>query len=177
MEVSELGTGVKKSNPAANVFQRDAEEFLEIIVTDFYVRLPDYAPYVHSGFKTDDLSMTELISIVECYALEGTTPNIAHTIDIGQVLGVVLFRLSHCPDSIESMVMKELKELSCFLPYTESKLTEKKEPQRSYASESVIDPEGVSSPTVIVGKDGQPITMKGSSMTTTMGNMKFDKFT
>ena len=93
-------------------------DFVDSIGRDFYVKLPNYTNHCNRPFNTQDLSMTELISIAECYVIENQIKDMKATgikvpLDVTRIIDVVVNRIDRAP-VYGYKARAILKGLQCF---------------------------------------------------------------
>lgn len=78
---------------------KEVDDLIKSSITDFYINLPNYKHFIMEGFKSDDLSLVDLVSIAEFSALEPKNSLfISNDIDVAELMGTVMYRLGDCSD-------------------------------------------------------------------------------
>jgi len=157
----------KNAKNIHDICQTQVEELLRNISVDFFVMLPKYKHYVDRGFQTDDLTLSEILSIAECYALNGPDVGKIHnTLDISFLLSVVAFRLKKAnPDTAEK-AREVIRELVCFEQCEESPFKAKHPIAKCHCPEAPdsIGQDKIDGKTMTFLKDGKAIETKISNM-------------
>ena len=89
---------VYQAQPAPNIFDAQAKDFIDSVEEDFYICLHHFHNYWNSPFHTKDLSILKLLSIAECYLLTtGNSDTIVTPLDTKSIVAVVNSRLDKAP--------------------------------------------------------------------------------
>jgi len=122
-KIKVMRTKTKQASMTKVEANNDVESFLHDIGNDFYINLPRYATYADVKFNTDDLSMTEIVSIAECYVLNGGHESIIsrNNIDINILMGVVVNRLLICDSDLATAAEEIVSDLECFAAIDENR--------------------------------------------------------
>lgn len=106
---------VREAEPALNIYDNQAKEFIDCLEDDFYVQLLDYNNYWNRPFHTKTLNVLSLLSIAECYTLSRHNPGYIKTpLDIEAIISLVETRLRLAP-KYGSRATSLLKGLTCYI--------------------------------------------------------------
>lgn len=159
-----------KKRPKDNISiacQRQAEEFLHDISVDFFIQLPKFKNYVDAGFNSDDLTITAILSITECYALNGPDKGGIHnTIDISSLLSVVSFRLKKANPETAEQAREIIKDFVCFGQCAESPFKAEHPVARCYTPEApdIAGEDDIDGKKMAILNDGITVEIPDSNM-------------
>ena len=162
----------KKAYPASKkeivtICQKQAVAFLNTIGVDFFVRLPKFKDYIDAGFNTDDLTITTILSVAECYALNGPNKGEIHnTIDVSCLLSVVAFRLKKAEEKTAEKARDIIRDLVCFGQCRESPFNSIHPISKCHAPEAldIVGEDDIDGKKMAILKDGMAVEISGSSM-------------
>ena len=99
--------------------EEEAINFISSLSSDFYINLGNYTHYLTNEFNTNNLTLTDIISIAECATLNNMKENnsIASSINISELLGVVMHRLESDNPHVKQ-AKDALHSMECILSYS-----------------------------------------------------------
>lgn len=101
------------ANPAPNVWDIEAKDFIVSINSDFYVTLLEFQGYWNTPFHTKDLSVYQLLSIAECYILSKINADvIISPINVHAIMDIVRARLNKS-EKYGSLAERYMGDLLC----------------------------------------------------------------
>lgn len=109
---------IHDAQKALNSDEQEVKEFIDVIKKDFYITLSNYENYKNIHFNTDLLSLTEILSITECYVLDSPKEGyreVTNSLDAEKMLNISLYRIDRCENSkIKVEALKIVKGLLCY---------------------------------------------------------------
>lgn len=109
---------VNKAQKALNSDEQEVKEFIDVVNKDFYITLSNYANYKNTHFDTDQLSLTEILSIIECYVLnfpKGGYGEVTNFLNGEKMMNISMYRINRCENrKIRQKALKIVKGLLCY---------------------------------------------------------------
>jgi len=139
------------------MYREEIDNFLKVINSDFYTRLPLYEMYMNESFNTDSFTITDLAAISECLWLNRPKSPDTST-NIERLFSVILYRLNASEESYaRPVVMAELMNISCFASH--KKINFRGYSSMSYDGVRVAEakPDGIN---ILFDHDGKALVIK-----------------